>query len=174
MARSIQLLRWLRKCDHRPFQGQTSFVETEVCFYFLHYACLHTKLNFVLSDWWWWWWFWCVWCRAFVYEGFLTELECDHLISIAKSELKRSAVADNLSGESKLSEVRTSSGMFIPKNKAGSPFSLFITFYIEFLCASARSNANLITPWCLWGCNVTTKEQFFNVFNLILFYFVLY
>lgn len=56
-------------------------------------------------------------CRAFVYEGFLTDLECDHLISIAKSELKRSAVADNLSGESKLSEVRTSSGMFISKNK---------------------------------------------------------
>ncbi|XP_047181041.1 probable prolyl 4-hydroxylase 4 [Vigna umbellata] len=55
--------------------------------------------------------------RAFVYEGFLTELECDHLISIAKSELKRSAVADNLSGESKLSDVRTSSGMFISKNK---------------------------------------------------------
>lgn len=55
--------------------------------------------------------------RAFVYKGFLTDLECDHLISIAKSELKRSAVADNLSGESKLSEVRTSSGMFISKNK---------------------------------------------------------
>ncbi|KAJ1427252.1 ShKT domain [Sesbania bispinosa] len=55
--------------------------------------------------------------RAFVYEGFLTDLECDHLISLAKSELKRSAVADNLSGESKLSEVRTSSGMFITKNK---------------------------------------------------------
>ncbi|OWM74168.1 hypothetical protein CDL15_Pgr008479 [Punica granatum] len=55
--------------------------------------------------------------RAFVYQGFLTELECDHLISLAKSELKRSAVADNLSGQSKLSEVRTSSGMFIPKAK---------------------------------------------------------
>ncbi|KAF7813706.1 putative prolyl 4-hydroxylase 4 [Senna tora] len=55
--------------------------------------------------------------RAFVYEGFLTDLECDHLISLAKSELKRSAVADNESGKSKLSEVRTSSGMFIPKNK---------------------------------------------------------
>ncbi|XP_020227128.1 probable prolyl 4-hydroxylase 4 [Cajanus cajan] len=55
--------------------------------------------------------------RAFVYQGFLTDLECDHLISIAKSELKRSAVADNLSGESKLSDVRTSSGMFISKNK---------------------------------------------------------
>ncbi|KAJ4722295.1 putative Prolyl 4-hydroxylase alpha subunit [Melia azedarach] len=55
--------------------------------------------------------------RAFVYEGFLTDLECDHLISLAKTGLKRSAVADNLSGESKLSEVRTSSGMFIPKGK---------------------------------------------------------
>ncbi|MBA0768539.1 hypothetical protein Gotri_017334 [Gossypium trilobum] len=55
--------------------------------------------------------------RAFVYEGFLTDLECDHLISLAKSELKRSAVADNVSGKSKLSEVRTSSGMFISKAK---------------------------------------------------------
>ncbi|KAJ8636530.1 hypothetical protein MRB53_010797 [Persea americana] len=55
--------------------------------------------------------------RAFVYEGLLTEEECDHLISLAKSELKRSAVADNLSGKSKLSEVRTSSGMFIRKAK---------------------------------------------------------
>uniref|UniRef100_A0A2P2IV07 procollagen-proline 4-dioxygenase n=1 Tax=Rhizophora mucronata TaxID=61149 RepID=A0A2P2IV07_RHIMU len=55
--------------------------------------------------------------RAFVYEGFLTDLECDHMISLAKSELKRSAVADNMSGKSTLSEVRTSSGMFIPKGK---------------------------------------------------------
>ncbi|KAK9146801.1 hypothetical protein Sjap_006704 [Stephania japonica] len=55
--------------------------------------------------------------RAFVYEGFLTDEECDHLISLAKSELKRSAVADNESGKSKLSEVRTSSGMFINKGK---------------------------------------------------------
>ncbi|KAJ4968281.1 hypothetical protein NE237_014982 [Protea cynaroides] len=55
--------------------------------------------------------------RAFVYEGFLADEECDHLISLAKSELKRSAVADNLSGKSKLSEVRTSSGMFIGKGK---------------------------------------------------------
>ncbi|XP_015888332.1 probable prolyl 4-hydroxylase 4 [Ziziphus jujuba] len=55
--------------------------------------------------------------RAFVYEGFLSDLECDHLIALAKSELKRSAVADNESGKSKLSAVRTSSGMFIPKAK---------------------------------------------------------
>ncbi|KAH0733056.1 hypothetical protein KY285_001552 [Solanum tuberosum] len=55
--------------------------------------------------------------RAFVYEGFLTDEECNHLVSLAKKELKRSAVADNESGESKLSEVRTSSGMFISKAK---------------------------------------------------------
>ncbi|KAF3783821.1 putative prolyl 4-hydroxylase 4 [Nymphaea thermarum] len=55
--------------------------------------------------------------RAFVYSGFLTDEECDHLISLATSELKRSAVADNVSGESKLSGVRTSSGMFISKGK---------------------------------------------------------
>ncbi|KAI8527343.1 hypothetical protein RHMOL_Rhmol12G0068100 [Rhododendron molle] len=35
----------------------------------------------------------------------------------AKSELKRSAVADNESGKIKLSDVRTSSGMFIAKGK---------------------------------------------------------
>jgi prolyl 4-hydroxylase len=55
--------------------------------------------------------------RAFVYEGFLTELECDHMVSLAKASLKRSAVADNDSGESKFSEVRTSSGTFISKGK---------------------------------------------------------
>ncbi|MCD9640626.1 putative prolyl 4-hydroxylase 4 [Datura stramonium] len=55
--------------------------------------------------------------RAFVYEGFLTDEECNHLISLAKSDLKRSAVADNESGKSKQSEVRTSSGMFISKAK---------------------------------------------------------
>jgi len=55
--------------------------------------------------------------RAFVYRGFLSEEECEHLISLAKSELKRSAVADSGSGESTVSEVRTSSGMFIPKGK---------------------------------------------------------
>jgi len=55
--------------------------------------------------------------RAFVYRGFLSEEECDHLTSLAKKELKRSAVADSGSGESLVSEVRTSSGMFIPKGK---------------------------------------------------------
>ncbi|CAH2054852.1 unnamed protein product [Thlaspi arvense] len=55
--------------------------------------------------------------RAFVYEGFLTDLECDHLISLAKENLQRSAVADNNNGESQVSDVRTSSGTFISKGK---------------------------------------------------------
>ncbi|KAM1166245.1 hypothetical protein PS1_025876 [Malus domestica] len=55
--------------------------------------------------------------RVFVYEGLLTNAECDHLISIAKSELKRSAVVGNLFGQSKFIEVRTNSGRFVPKVK---------------------------------------------------------
>jgi hypothetical protein len=50
------------------------------------------------------------------------------LISIAKSELKRSVVADSGSGESTVSEVRTSSGMFIPKGKV----SFFSSFFFGF------------------------------------------
>ncbi|KFK45084.1 hypothetical protein AALP_AA1G341600 [Arabis alpina] len=55
--------------------------------------------------------------RAFVYKGFLTELECDHVVSLAKADLKRYAVADNDTGQRKFSEVQTSSGTFISKGK---------------------------------------------------------
>ncbi|KAE8661304.1 putative prolyl 4-hydroxylase 7 [Hibiscus syriacus] len=47
--------------------------------------------------------------RAFIYKGFLTSYECDHLITL------KSMVADNQSGKSVESEVRTSSGMFLRK-----------------------------------------------------------
>lgn len=53
--------------------------------------------------------------RAFLYRRFLTEEECDHLISLAKDKLEKSMVADNDSGKSVESEVRTSSGMFLSK-----------------------------------------------------------
>ncbi|KAA8530295.1 hypothetical protein F0562_005004 [Nyssa sinensis] len=53
--------------------------------------------------------------RAFIYRGFLTDEECDHLINLAKDKLEKSMVADNDSGESIMSEVRTSSGMFLKK-----------------------------------------------------------
>ncbi|GMI86923.1 hypothetical protein like AT3G28480 [Hibiscus trionum] len=53
--------------------------------------------------------------RAFIYKGFLTSEECDHLITLAKDKLEKSMVADNQSGKSVPSEVRTSSGMFLNK-----------------------------------------------------------
>lgn len=53
--------------------------------------------------------------RAFIYKGFLTHAECDHLMNLARDKLELSMVADNESGKSIKSEVRTSSGMFLQK-----------------------------------------------------------
>ncbi|KAL5722470.1 procollagen-proline 4-dioxygenase [Ranunculus cassubicifolius] len=55
--------------------------------------------------------------RAFLHENFLSNEECDHLINLAKDKLEVSMVADNESGKSIKSEVRTSSGMFLNKNQ---------------------------------------------------------
>ncbi|KAG2261304.1 hypothetical protein Bca52824_068383, partial [Brassica carinata] len=55
--------------------------------------------------------------RAFLYKGLLTDEECDHFINLAKGKLEKSMVADNDSGESVESEVRTSSGMFLSKRQ---------------------------------------------------------
>ncbi|XP_020582659.1 probable prolyl 4-hydroxylase 7 isoform X1 [Phalaenopsis equestris] len=55
--------------------------------------------------------------RAFLYKGFLTENECDHLISRAKGKLERSMVANRQSGKAMLNEARTSSGYFFGKRQ---------------------------------------------------------
>lgn len=55
--------------------------------------------------------------RAFLYKNFLTDEECDHLIELSKDKLEKSMVADNESGKSIQSEVRTSSGMFLNKQQ---------------------------------------------------------
>ncbi|EER98153.1 hypothetical protein BDA96_02G069700 [Sorghum bicolor] len=55
--------------------------------------------------------------RIFVYKGFLSDAECDHLVTLAKKKIQRSMVADNQSGKSVMSEVRTSSGMFLNKRQ---------------------------------------------------------
>ncbi|KAJ4730448.1 2-oxoglutarate (2OG) and Fe(II)-dependent oxygenase superfamily protein [Rhynchospora pubera] len=55
--------------------------------------------------------------RIFLYKGFLSDEECDHLVTLAKKKLAKSTVADNESGESIMSEVRTSSGMFLSKRQ---------------------------------------------------------
>ena len=48
--------------------------------------------------------------RAFVFEGFLTDQEADHLIALAAPKMANSTVVDNDTGESFASEVRTSTG----------------------------------------------------------------
>ncbi|XP_059294033.1 probable prolyl 4-hydroxylase 7 isoform X2 [Lycium ferocissimum] len=53
--------------------------------------------------------------RAFIYRKFLTNEECDHLISLAKDNLEKSMVTDNESGEAIESELRTSFGAFLDK-----------------------------------------------------------
>uniref|UniRef100_A0A7I4BY86 procollagen-proline 4-dioxygenase n=1 Tax=Physcomitrium patens TaxID=3218 RepID=A0A7I4BY86_PHYPA len=55
--------------------------------------------------------------RAFLYSNFLSDAECDHMISLAKDKLEKSMVADNESGKSVKSEIRTSSGMFLMKGQ---------------------------------------------------------
>ncbi|GMI98192.1 hypothetical protein like AT3G28480 [Hibiscus trionum] len=53
--------------------------------------------------------------RAFIYKGFLSSEECDHLITLAKDKLEKSMVTDDETGESIEGEERTSSGMFLQK-----------------------------------------------------------
>ncbi|XP_031476098.1 probable prolyl 4-hydroxylase 7 isoform X2 [Nymphaea colorata] len=55
--------------------------------------------------------------RAFIYNGFLSDEECDHIINLAKGDLKKSQVARDKTGESYLSDVRTSSGTFLKKEQ---------------------------------------------------------
>ncbi|AEE86574.1 putative prolyl 4-hydroxylase 8 [Arabidopsis thaliana] len=51
--------------------------------------------------------------RAFVYHNFLTNEECEHLISLAKPSMMKSKVVDVKTGKSIDSRVRTSSGTFL-------------------------------------------------------------
>ncbi|KAE8787114.1 Prolyl 4-hydroxylase subunit alpha-1 [Hordeum vulgare] len=56
--------------------------------------------------------------RAFLYKGFLTEAECDHLVTLAEEGgLQKSMVVDRQTGKSVMSEVRTSSGTFLAKKQ---------------------------------------------------------
>ncbi|XP_077211073.1 putative prolyl 4-hydroxylase 7 isoform X2 [Tasmannia lanceolata] len=51
--------------------------------------------------------------RAFLYKGFLTNEECDHLVSLSNGMLKKSLVLDSDSGKGVASHDRSSSGMFL-------------------------------------------------------------
>ncbi len=55
--------------------------------------------------------------RAFLLKSFLTDAECDHIIAEAAPTMVKSAVADNVTGKSKPSDVRTSTGTLTQANK---------------------------------------------------------
>ena len=55
--------------------------------------------------------------RAYLLKHFLSEQECDHLIKLAKPSMRKSSVADNLTGKSVDSEIRTSTGTFLAKGQ---------------------------------------------------------
>lgn len=51
--------------------------------------------------------------RAFLLKGFLTGEECDHIIAMAMPHMEKSEVADEETGKSVESDVRTSTGTFL-------------------------------------------------------------
>lgn len=55
--------------------------------------------------------------RAFVYHNFLSKEECEYLIELAKPRMEKSTVVDSVTGRSKDSRVRTSSGMFLRRGQ---------------------------------------------------------
>lgn len=54
--------------------------------------------------------------RSFLLKGFLSDEECAHLIKLAKPSMTKSSVADNKTGKSFASEIRTSTGTFLSKH----------------------------------------------------------
>ncbi|KAH1260202.1 putative prolyl 4-hydroxylase 10 [Glycine max] len=55
--------------------------------------------------------------RIFLYHNFLTKEECEHLINIAKPNMRKSTVIESETGMSIESRVRTSSGTFLARGR---------------------------------------------------------
>lgn len=53
--------------------------------------------------------------RAYLFKNFLSDAECNHIIAKAEPRLERSTVIGSTTSRSEVSEIRTSSGMFIEK-----------------------------------------------------------
>ena len=93
--------------------------------------------------------------RIFVYRGFLSDAECDHLVELGKKKVQRSMVADNDSGKSVMSEVRTSSGTFLDKRQVNPtlPHPLAIA---ELARATSGCYSRALEPTIPWGIIVVT------------------
>ncbi|PRW32905.1 Prolyl 4-hydroxylase subunit alpha-2 isoform A [Chlorella sorokiniana] len=55
--------------------------------------------------------------RIFLFHNFLTEAECDHIVGLAKPKMERSGVVDTKTGNSDISDIRTSSGTFLERGQ---------------------------------------------------------
>lgn len=55
--------------------------------------------------------------RAFLYRGFLSGEECDHLIDVAKPHMERAGVVNDKTGEFEPSDTRTSTGAFLEESQ---------------------------------------------------------
>jgi prolyl 4-hydroxylase len=53
--------------------------------------------------------------RAFLYKGFMSDEECDFLVDHSKPNMFKSGVVDAENGGSAFSDIRTSTGSFVPK-----------------------------------------------------------
>ena len=51
--------------------------------------------------------------RAYLLKGFMADDECEHLIKLASPGMRKSSVADNETGKSVDSQIRTSTGTFL-------------------------------------------------------------
>ena len=51
--------------------------------------------------------------RAYLLKGFMADDECEHLIKLAAPSMRKSSVADNETGKSVDSQIRTSTGTFL-------------------------------------------------------------
>ncbi|PNH09081.1 Prolyl 4-hydroxylase subunit alpha-1 [Tetrabaena socialis] len=55
--------------------------------------------------------------RAFLLKGFLSDEECDHIVSKAEPKMVKSSVVDNETGKSVDSDIRTSTGTWFAKGE---------------------------------------------------------
>jgi len=55
--------------------------------------------------------------RAFLYHGFLSDAECDHIIALTEGRVKRSGVVDAKTGKTKLDDIRTSTGAALERGQ---------------------------------------------------------
>ncbi|KAF2584515.1 hypothetical protein F2Q70_00033887 [Brassica cretica] len=103
--------------------------------------------------------------RAFLYHNFLTNEECEHLISLAKPNMAKSKVADVKTGRSKDSRVRTSSGAFLKTGhdeivrEIENKISDFTFIPVALTCNMEKVDASLRFPHERWPEVISMKPR---------------